>query len=122
MKQYILLVIFFTVKINAYSQKATNLSDVIENKRKVNGKEMVYTDSSGLQVRITYENHKVSTIEALDKNNIQLKVIYERAAVAKAKGTLNMEPILCKVCITKIDGTIIRCWQIKCSDIPTQKA
>jgi hypothetical protein len=122
MKHYIFLLICFLIVANSYSQASANLSDAIESKRKKNGRELAFTDSSGLRVNITYKNSKVSSIEALDKNDKQLNVTYERTATASAKGTIKFEPILCKVCITKTDGTIIRCWQIKCSDIPVQKA
>lgn len=122
MKQYIFLLICFLAAVNTYSQTAENLSDAIENKRKTNGTVLAFTDSSGLRVSITYKNRKVSSIKAMDTNDKQLKVTYERTATASAKGTLKTEPILCKICITKTDGTIIRCWQIKCSDIPVQKA
>lgn len=122
MKHYIFLLICFLIVSNSYSQTSANLSDAIENKRKTNGTVLAVTDSSGLQVSITYKNRKVSSIKAMDKNDKQLKVTYERTAAASAKGTIKTEPILCKICITKTDGTIIRCWQIKCSDIPVQKA
>ncbi|OSZ81250.1 hypothetical protein CAP36_08445 [Chitinophagaceae bacterium IBVUCB2] len=114
--------ICFLTTVNIYSQASENLSDAIENKRKANGKVLAFTDNSGLRVSITYKKSKVAAIEALDKNGEHLIVTYEGAAAASAKGTLKFEPILCKVCITKTDGTIIKCWQIKCSDMPVQKA
>lgn len=122
MKQYIFLLIFSSLTVSVYSQTSANLSDAIESKRKANGKVIAFKDSSGVQISITYKKRKVSSIEAFDKNNTPLIVVYETTGMAKAKGTINTEPILCKVCITKTDGTIIQCWQIKCSDVPTQKA
>jgi len=122
MKHYIFSFICFLIAVNSYSQTSDNLSDAIESKRKKNGTVLAFSDSSGLRVSITYKNRKVSSIKVLDKNDKQLNAIYEKTAAARANGTIKFEPILCKVCITKTDGTIIRCWQIKCSDIPVQNA
>jgi hypothetical protein len=122
MKHYTILLICFLTSLSGYTQTSGNLSDVIENKRKSNGTVSAIKDNSGLQVIVTYENHKVSSIKAYDKKNNPLNVTYETTAVASANGPIKTEPIICKICITTPGGTIIRCWQIKCSDIPIQQA
>jgi len=121
---FMFVCLFFFFGDKAFTQTmGVDISENIRLKTRQNGTALVLQEGDSIKIYASYKKNKAASLYATNKMGEKYIVVYNPSQQTEAKRNgFDTETIKCIVCITREDGTIIKCWDIVCGDIPKPKA